>query len=357
MLGDAFMVERGWIADYDDTILVTGSNGFIGSKVVECLLDRGFKNLRCFVRSSNNISNLYKVINSFDGSKVEIIEGNLLSVNDCKKAAKGARIIYHLAAGIEKSFPGCFINSVVATRNLLDSILQNGMLSRFVNVSSIVVYSNAKIKRGGVLDETCEIEKMPHLRYQAYFYGKLKQDEILMEYHDKYNIPSVIMRPGVVYGPGKDQILLGIIGIDTFGIFLHLGGSNIFPLTYVDNCADAIVLAGLKKGIEGEVFNIVDDDLPTCGTFLKMYKKNVRKFKSIYIPYQLFYMFCFLWEKYSKWSEGQLPPAFNRQRCSAYWKGNQYSNQKIKSMLGWKPKISFDEAAERYFKYLNSGES
>ncbi len=65
-----------------------------------------------------------------------------------------------------------------------------------------------------------------------------------MEYGEKRGLPYVIVRPGVVYGPGIKGIH-GRIGIDTFGPFLHLGGSNRIPLTYMDNCAEAIVLAGL----------------------------------------------------------------------------------------------------------------
>jgi nucleoside-diphosphate-sugar epimerase len=137
---------------------------------------------------------------------------------------------------------------------------------------------------------------------------------------------------------------------------MHIGGSNIFPLTYVDNCAEAIVLAGLKKGVDGEIFNIVDDDLPTCREFLKLYKKNVKNFKSIFIPYRLFYLLCYLWEQYSKWSEGQLPPVFNRLRCEASWKGNRYTNQKLKNLLGWKPRISFEDASKYYFGYLKTRE-
>ncbi len=148
----------------------------------------------------------------------------------------------------------------------------------------------------------------------------------------------------------------GKIGIDTFGIFFHLGGSNRIPLTYVDNCADAIALAGLVKGIDGEAFIIVDDDLPTSRQFLKMYKKNVGKFKSIYIPYSSFYFLCYLWEKYSTWSEGQLPPAFNRMRCAAGWKNVKYTNTKLKKLLGWKPKVSFQEASQRYFEYQKNEE-
>lgn len=339
------------IVNSDDLILITGANGFIGSRVVEALLNYGFVNLRCFVRPSSNLENLNKIISSYSKAKIEVVKGNLLSPDDCKKATEGVSVIFHLAAGRgDKSYPNAYMNSVVTTRNLLDATLQSKSLKRFLNVSSFAVYSNKKIRRGGLLDETCEIESQPELRGEAYCYAKVRQDELVMEYSKKYNIPYVIVRPGAVYGPGNKGIT-GRVGIDTFGIFLHLGGSNIIPLSYVDNCADAMVLAGVKEGVDGEIFNIVDDNLPTSRKFLKMYKRNVKRFKSIYVPYRVNYFLCYMWEKCSKWSEGQLPSVFNRNRWSADWKGNKYSNGKLKRLLGWKPKISFAEASERYFKY------
>jgi nucleoside-diphosphate-sugar epimerase len=102
-----------YIVNFDDLILVTGANGFIGSRVVKTLLEYGFTNLRCFVRPSSNLTALEKTINSFKNSEIDIIKGNLLSREDCIKAAEGVSVIYHLAAGIEKSFPGSFMNSVV----------------------------------------------------------------------------------------------------------------------------------------------------------------------------------------------------------------------------------------------------
>jgi nucleoside-diphosphate-sugar epimerase len=155
----------------------------------------------------------------------------------------------------------------------------------------------------------------------------------------------------VVFGPGKAKIP-GRVGIDSFGVFLHLGLNNRVPLTYVDNCAEAIVLAGLRKGIEGEVFNIVDDDLPLSQDFLCMYKKQVRRFRAIPFPFPAFYLFSFMWEKYSKWSEGQLPPAYNRMMCVAYYKGNSYSNKKAKELLKWYPRTSMREGLDRYFSYV-----
>jgi hypothetical protein len=95
---------------------------------------------------------------------------------------------------------------------------------------------------------------------------------------------------------------------------------------------------------------IVDDDLPTSRQFLRLYKKNVKRFRSIYVPRFASYWLCFLWEKYSEWSEGQLPPAFNRRVWRAYWKKTSYSNQKLKAKLGWSPKIPFPEGLSAFFE-------
>ena len=334
----------------EEKILVTGANGFIGSRVVDRLLKLGFRNIRCFVRPSSDLSKLDIVQRKYDNLCLEVYSGNLLSKIDCENSLKDISLVYHLAAGIEKTFPGCYMNSVVTTRNIMDVLINNKAFKRFVNVSSFSVYSNYNMKRGELLDESCELETKFMERNEAYCFGKTKQDEIVVEYGQQYKLPYVIVRPGAVYGPGNYS-LTARVGIDTFGLFLHLGGLNKIPLTYVDNCAEAIVLAGITSGVDGEVFNVVDDELPTSRSLLKKYKKNAFNFKSIYVPYRIFYLFCYLWEKYSHWSKGQLPPAFNTRKCAAYWKGNRFSNKKIKDLLGWKPGVPFEEASKRYFEY------
>src|SRR6059058_4247357 len=319
-----------YIVSRDERILVTGSSGFIGAKVVEKLIECGFTNLRCFVRPSSNLSRLRYWLNNVDAeTKVEFVRGDLLSRDDCRAAAEGVSIIYHLAAGMEKSFAGAFMNSALATRNVMDAFLQFGKPKRFVSVSSFAVYSNLHLKRGALLDERCPLEKVPHDRFDAYGFGKLKQEELIREYGSRFELSHVILRPGYVFGPGKRE-LNGRVGIDTFGMFIQVSGSNPLPLTFVDNCAEAIVLAGLKPGVEGEIFNVVDDELPTGRQFLKSYKNRAKLFCSVRIPYSLAYAICMFWEKYSKWSKNQVPPVFNRRRCAAEWKKMGYSNQKLK---------------------------
>ncbi|MFZ1113171.1 MAG: NAD(P)-dependent oxidoreductase [Candidatus Acidiferrales bacterium] len=334
----------------DDLILITGAGGFIGPAVVRSLLNLGYRNLRALVRESSNVTRLEAVIRECqNGARVEIQKGNLLSREDCARAARDVSLILHLATGVGKSFPDAFMNSVVATRNLLDASLEYAHLRRFVNVSSFAVYSNTGKSRWRLLDEASPIEKQAARRGEAYCFAKIRQDEIVAEYSSKFGIPYVIVRPGAVYGPGKTSIT-GRVGIDSFGLFLHMGGSNAIPLTYVDNCADAIALAGLKKGLEGEIFNVVDDDLPSSRRFLRLYKRNVRRFASLYVPHAVSYVLCCLWEKYSAWSDGQLPPAFNRSRWHAEWKKTHYSNQKLKARLGWEPRVSMSEGLARYFR-------
>lgn len=342
-------VEDPFLAAPDDRILVTGAAGFIGSRVVGNLLQRGFRSLACFVRPSSETAGLEAIIRKAPReARVDIVKGNLLSRADCEAACKNAVTILHLAAGIgEKSFPDAFMNSVVTTRNLLDASLRHARLKRFVLVSSFAVYTNRQKAR--VLDESCPVEERPELRGEAYCYAKVRQEQIVAEYGDSHGIPYVIVRPGSVYGQGNAEFT-GRVGIGTFGLFLHMGGGNTIPFTYVENCADAIVLAGLVKGIEREIFNVVDDDLPSSRQFLRQYKRSVKSFKSLYVPHAASLALCYGWEKYSRWSKGQLPPVFNRRRWHAEWRKMRYSNEKLKLKLGWRPQVSTREGLRRYFE-------
>lgn len=338
------------ITGLNEPVLVTGAAGFVGVRVVECLLDAGFRQVRCLVRPSSDCGRLHAAIRARSaGEGAEVVSGNLLSREDCERVTKGVVVIYHLAAGTgSKSFADAFLNSVVTTRNLVEAAVGHQCLQRFVSMSSFAVYSNRKNSGGRLLDESAPMEKHPGDRAEAYCYAKVKQDELVMEYGRNCGLPYVLVRPGVVFGPGKNSIT-GRVGTDTFGLFLHLGGGNSIPFTYVENCAEAIVLAGLKPGVEGEVFNVVDNDLPSSRQFLRLYKRQVRPLRSVYVPHVISFLLCWLWESYSAWSREQLPPVFTRREWAAYWKRTRYSNAKAQRLLGWTPRVPMAEAMARYF--------
>jgi nucleoside-diphosphate-sugar epimerase len=346
---------RNPLADSNDVVLITGANGFIGTRLLDNLLARGFCRLRCFVRPTSKSDALEQVCRRFRG-RVQIIQGNLLNPDNCAVATRDAVVVFHLAAARgEKSIPDAYMNSVVTTRNLLEATLRSGTIRRFVNISSFAVYTNTKKRSWRTLDESCPVESHPELAGDAYCYAKIKQDEIVEEYGRKFGIPYVMLRPGYVFGPGKAAIS-GRVGISTFGVFLHLGGSNPVPLTYVDNCADAIATAGLSADVNGKTFNITDDNLPSSRQFLCAYKRSVRYFPSIYLPHAASYALCWLWEHYSRWSHEQLPLTFNRKKWHTYWKKTRYSNAQLKR-LGWSPAIPMAEALNLYSNACHNGVS
>jgi nucleoside-diphosphate-sugar epimerase len=340
-------IARPVIIGSEEKILVTGASGFIGLQVVRALVKFGFRHIVAFCRDSSR-ADLVEVLSQQGSAQVEFVRGNLLSRPDCEAACKDTAVIIHLAAGTgEKSFPDAYMNSVVTTRNLLEAGIHHGRLKRFSLVSSFAVYTNQQ--KSMRLDESCPLEDSPERQGDAYCFAKVKQEQIVREYAEKFAIPFTIARPGSVYGPGKRDIT-GRVGLGTFGIFLHLGGSNRVPFTFVENCAEAIALAALVQGVDGEAFNIVDDELPSSRQFLRQYKKSVKNFKSVYVPHLISHALCCLWERYSRRSQGQLPLAFSNRRWHSEWRNTSYSNEKLKTMLGWAPNVPTSEGMKRFFE-------
>ena len=124
------------------------------------------------------------------------------------------------------------------------------------------------------------------------------------------------------------------------------------PLSYVDNCADAIILAGSVAGINGEVFNILDSELCTCNDYMRLYLKNVRKMKNIRMPYYLFWLFSWLLEKCAAYSNGRIPPAFNPYKTAAIWKKIRFDNAKLVKKLGWSQTIPTSQGLIKHFGYF-----
>lgn len=337
-----------------DRILVTGASGFIGAKVVEVLLERGYANVRCMTRSSSVMDRLDAVLHRFSRpAGVEVVVGDLTSPNDCLRVAEGVAVVLHLAAGFGKSFDDTYANSVEATHHLIDAYLNVGQPVRFVNVSSFAVYSNLHMQRGALLDETSPIESAPMQRHDAYAWGKLKQEEVVRDAERSRGLRNVILRPGTVYGAGNPS-LTGRIGYRAFGFFLHFGNNNELPLSHVRNCAEAIVLAGLVPGIDGEVFNVVDDERVTSAAFLRAYCCRVTAPRVVSVPWIFAYTVACLWELCSMATGGKLPPVMNRRRCAAEWKGNRYTNRRLRERLGWTPCLPADLAMQDFLSQFGT---
>jgi nucleoside-diphosphate-sugar epimerase len=332
-------------------ILVTGAGGFLGKAIVERLLAHGQTDIRCMLRDPSKAGGLEAIAARYPQAQLEFIRANLRNLVEIAPAVAGCGMVIHAAAALKGSPAEMFMDSVVASRNLLEAVVNELRPMRVVLVSSFGAIGVAELPRGAMVDENTPLEQHPERR-DVYSHAKLRQEQLFWEYSAKYGFDLVVLRPGVIYGPGGGHFS-NRVGLSLFGRFLHLGGKNLLPLTYVDNCAEAIVVAALSPTASGQVYNVVDNDLVTSKQYLALYKSEVRKVRSIPIPYPVLMWGSQMVERYHQKSRGQLPAIFTPYKTRAMWGGNQFSNAKLKS-IGWRPILSTREGLSRAFAAFRS---
>lgn len=332
--------------------LVTGSNGFLGAAFVDRLIQRGEKGIVCLVRPGSDRSKLDAILKKHPGADVSITSGSLGSVAAAAKLIEGVDVVHHLAATVGAPPADMFLGTVVATKNLLEAMIARpGGPPKLVLISSFGVYGVGDLPKGTVVDENTPLEHRPTER-DVYSHTKLRQEELVYQYFRKHRFPLVTLRPGVIYGPNGGA-MSSRVGIKFPGMFLYLGGKNVLPLSYVDNCAEAICVAAKNAKFDGDVYNVHDDDLMTCDQFLARYRKEVEPLRVLPMPYPALQLVSKAVLAYNKASKGQLPALFTPYKSATTWKGNTFSNAKLHS-IGWKPIVSTDEGIARTFEALRA---
>ena len=94
-----------------------------------------------------------------------------------------------------------------------------------------------------------------------------------------------------------------------------------------------------------------DNELPTAAQYLRAYKGNVKRIRSIRLPYFVTRLLASSLEAYHRRSQGQLPAVITRYKAAAAWGGNTFSNAKLRA-LGWQQLIPTSEAMAATFQYL-----
>lgn len=214
-------------------VLVTGSNGFVGSHICETLLESGYR-VRAMVRSTSNLSNL-------KGLDVELVYGDLNDFDSLLNAVEGVAAVVNNGGLTRTIDPDTFYKvNADGTDNILKAILKsNPGLERYIQVSSCAAC--------GPSDTRTPIdENHPPKPLTVYGKSKLEGEKIAIGCSDK--IPVTILRPSAIYGP-RDGEMLSFFRIIKWGIKPTFGAGECYiNFTYVEDFARAVV-----KSIESDV--------------------------------------------------------------------------------------------------------
>ncbi len=322
---------------------VTGATGFLGRHLVRALCQREDFEVRCLLRPTSSTQGIEDTVPLKHLHRVRFIRLDYDDPLQLSESISGAGVVYHLAASLTGETSAMFENTLLPTRKMLEAS-QAARVHRFVLVSSLGVYGTAALRAHSTLTEETPIDPAPAER-DPYTFTKIHQENVARQLAEDLQVPLVVVRPGVIYGPGRSP-LSSRIGIGLGPCFVQMGNQTL-PYTYVENCAEAIAQAGNVPGIEGETFNVIDDDLPTGSTVIKLMRKSGRRVRSIWVPRVAIGPLSSIYHWYAKYSQGELPPAITPYKSAAMWKPLKYSNQKAKDRLHWEPAVTTQEGLRR----------
>jgi nucleoside-diphosphate-sugar epimerase len=294
-----------------EAVLVTGANGFVGTRVARRLAAEGAE-VRAMVRRPGERKEL-----QLDG--IEEITGDFGDADDARAATEGARCVVHCAATLGKDLADARRVNVEGTRTIL-AAAADAEVHRFAHVSSVSVYELADRER---VDEDCPYATEGH----QYGVSKAEGDRLVLDLAQR-GFPAFVLRPGAILGvhptsswavkvPARvrdgEQSLLG-------------DGGNLLPLLHVEDLVDAVLLGLSDERALGRAYNVVDHH-----ETWKAFTDRIRGwFGSPPLP---------------------VVPAEKAER-GAYWTGHIVADR-IRDELGYRPRRTYDDGmreAEEYWR-------
>ena len=309
-------------------VLVTGAGGFMGSHLAEYLVDLG-AHVKAFVRyNSRNDWGLLELVPKERLDKIEVVTGDLRDADAIHHVTDGVDVIFHLGSLI--AIPYSYIHpretietNILGTLNVLSAARNKG-IEKVIHTSTSEVYGTAQYVP---IDE-----KHPLQGQSPYSASKIGADMIAESFYRSFEVPLVIIRPFNTFGPRqsaraviptiitqaltKEQILLGS---------LH----PTRDYTYIDDIVEAFIKAAESSNSPGEVINIGSNLEISIGDIARKVIAIVGKNTEVVTDTK------------------RIRP--EKSEVERLW----CDNSKARRLLGWQPKISFDEGLERTTKWVS----
>ncbi len=320
--------------------IVTGGTGFIGSKLVQVLVDKGY-DVKCLVRKTSNISLLKKL-------NVELAYGDLGDEEALKKLPEGGDIVFHLAAlvtdwGEKDNF---YKYNVEATRILLESSKVNG-IRRFVHMSSSTVVWKSEFWNPHNLVDIDETYPYADTRVDNYNATKISAEKLVLEFHRKHGLETTVVRPSNVWGAGDTVILPRVVMAAKKGILYPMGrGDRFVTPCHVDNLVSSLLILADNKNAPGNIYFINDGVKIQYMEFLtkQLNAAGVDWSPGFSIPYKFAFSVAAVLESVFKLMKSKKPPLLTKMAVAALSGSRSYSIQKARNDLGYEPAVNLESA-------------
>jgi nucleoside-diphosphate-sugar epimerase len=325
--------------------LITGATGFIGGHMARRLVAEGHP-VRCLIRTGSDVSLLEQL-------DVQLAVGDLGDPGSLARATEDCRYVVHCGALVSDwaTVPEIVATNVHGTSNLLEAAVA-ASAERFVHLSTTDVY--------GYPDERVEETYAATRFHNWYAQSKLDAESQVRRMQGTGQLETVVLRPATVYGPGSKEVVGEIArAIQGRRMLLIDRGRPLAGLCYVENLVDAALLTLHHEAAPGQVFNVSDglnvswrqftDDLadglgaPPVRWSLPYPLANGIGF-SLEHGYRLLRRITGL----------SSPPLLSRQAVQVLGRNQEFSNLKLREMLGWEPRIDFAVGLEATLSWLNS---
>lgn len=309
-------------------VLVTGADGFIGSHLVETLLEEGYE-VRAFVLY--NSFNTWGWLDSFPKEKldrIEIFTGDVRDPNAVRQAATGVDAIFHLAALIAIPYsyyaPDAYVDTnIKGTLNVLQA-------ARDLNIERVLVTSTSEVY--GTAQYVPIDEKHPYQGQSPYSATKIGADRIAESFYRSFELPVTIVRPFNTFGPRQSARAV----IPTI-ITQLLSGKTEIKLGSLEPTRD---------------FNYVKD---TAMGFVEIYRSDKTIGQEINIATQKEISIGQLAEELIRQINPEAKIICDEQRLRPTKSEVERllgSNEKIKSLTNWAPRYTFEQGLAETIAFL-----
>jgi nucleoside-diphosphate-sugar epimerase len=314
-------------------ILVTGGTGFTGKALVKRLLDDDHQVVALDYKEGLRTEELRSW-----GAEVEI--GSVTDAELLDRCTEGVDVVQHMAAAFrELDVPNSYYEevNVGGTRNALEAAKRHGV-RKFIYTSTCGVHGN--------VDNPPADENAPINAADYYQQTKYDAEPVVLQYH-RDGLPSTIIRPAAIYGPGDPERFYMIFRRVAGGSFPMFGsGRTLYHPLYIDNLVDALVAAQAPGAGDGEAYLIADEEYLSIEQLVQAVGRALDVDVRIrHFPIVPLIVAGHVFEKVCK-PLRIAPPIFPR-RVDWFRQNRAFDISKAKRDLDWVPRVGLDEGLRR----------